>query len=344
LRETIVDCNRWRELASDNIEGTLPRATAEAIREHTESCASCRSDAAMLSAVSREMNVLPTIDPPLFFRENVMAAIGRQEPRTNFWSRMFGPGSGRAMGEQVVRAGVGALLAGGAAAAVCWTLLLPATLSATRNASVPGAVVAPISALLPGGETTGAAEHASPSLRISRVVTMQPGGAAAYDISFCLVGAEKGMASWRFLGDPHAYTFALTGSEPQSVRIPFSAAAGRPALGLQVHWTASAATHARFLFLPVPNGAPGANERLPAGRQSFGLPDQTLVEAAREVSSRFGTPITLDDVPGDPRVQIIAQDETAAEALTRTLAPLGLKVTESHAGIRIAPAAPTPAP
>jgi hypothetical protein len=324
-------------MASDYIEGTLPPAMTEAMRAHASACASCRSDAEALRGLSRELNLLPTVDPPLFFRENVIAAIERQES-----GRPVGPWW-RTMLPHLGRVAMGTALTGGAVAAAAWMLLLPGTLrteDGMSQAGVPAATggVPFANNLLPGASAAdpsavnAAASTPAAYLRVARVTSMLPGtDGPSYDFSFWLENAQKGTARWHFVGDKTAYRFNLSGNTAQTVRIPYSAAQGRDSLALYVYWTADAAAHARYLLLPVPRNA----DRAPEERQSFGLPEETIVEAARHIAARYGTPVTLEDVPADLRVRITARDETAVEALERSLTDLGLKVTASRAGILV---------
>ena len=65
----LMDCKNWREMASDYIEGTLETAAAaDAMRRHAVECANCRADEASLRSLSRELNVLPDVDPPLNYQ------------------------------------------------------------------------------------------------------------------------------------------------------------------------------------------------------------------------------------------------------------------------------------
>ena len=338
-----MDCNRWREMASEFIEETLPPAMREAMRRHAAECPTCRGDHAALIALSREMNVLPTVDPPLFFRENVMAAIERQKQVVPLWRQfLFGP-EGTLAGAgplRVARTAIGTLLIAGTVSAFGWSLLLPGLRGGgnTTNASIVAAPLAPLSELLPDG--TSAATH-QPLLRVTRVTTITPTSGPSYDLSFWLSNADRGVARWQFVGDPKSYTFPLSGSAPQTVRIPYTAAQGKDTLALSVHWTADAAGHTRTLILPVAQTT-GANTSVAATptpiapHQSFGLPEESLTDAARDLSARYGVPITLDDVPEGLRVQITAEDETAQATLARHLKDAGLTATESAAGILVA--------
>ena len=332
-----MDCNRWREMASDFNEGALPETMRELMSRHIDTCVDCRETQDSVAALTRELNVLPSVDPPLFFRENVIAAIERQKlERRSGWQALFW-GRDRAVSANVGRIALGTLLAGGAAAAVCWSVLLPGSSGALKRANMPAGLVAPLGGLLPGGSTS--AMGARPDLQVTRVTTMTPGNGAAYDLSFWLVNADRGVANWRFVGDPKSYTFALSGNAPQTARVPYTAAQGKDTVALAVRWTADAVSHTRYLVLPVADAQIGAPVRVPDAHQSFALPEEGIVDAVRQVSGRFGVPVTLEDVPDSLRVVVTAQDESAAQAMKRSLAAAGVDVAESPAGIRMTPSA-----
>ena len=73
-------------------------------------------------------------------------------------------------------------------------------------------------------------------------------------------------------------------------------------------------------------------------KQSFGLPETTIAESAKEIAARYGTPVTLEDLPEEitrERVMIDARNETASEALRRNLTGRNVKVTVSGAGVLV---------
>ncbi len=345
-------------MASDYIEETLPPHTMDAMRRHAHGCASCQSDEAALRNLCRELNVLPSVDPPLFFRDNVMAAIERQNTarspfgRGAWWQTML-PQLGRVAGVTT--------LAGGAVVALAWTLLLPGAqkTNGTETASPVIAdlhapkVAAPLLNLLPGGEADKGAEIA-PQLRIARVTTMVPTSGPAFDLALWMENADSGTARFNLLGDKTAYRFHLNGvTSPQTLRVPFSASVNKETVDLRVYWTANATDHTRYLFVPLPpqskasdtadsaaNGddpkpEPPVTVAAPSERQSFGLPDQPIVDTARQIAARYNVPVTLDDVPEATHLSLTARDETALETLTRQLAPLGLQVSSVKGGLLV---------
>ena len=339
-----MDCSRWREMASDYIENTLPDASAQAMQAHSQTCASCKSDEAALRSLSRELNVLPQVDPPLFFADNVMAALERAR-------RPFSAQNGpwwQTMLPQLGRVALGTALTGGAVVALVWTLLLPG--AGGQNANAPQIARLPSAALLPDflpGSESGEGIAPAPNLRIARVTTMVPASGPAFDLALWMENTDTGTARFNLVGDKTAYRFHLSGSTaPQTLRVPFSASQNGQTVDLRVSWTANAQAHTRYLFVPIPpqstteklDKADAVSVAAPQERQSFGLPDETITDAARHIAARYNVPITLDDVPEETRISLTARDETAPETLARHLEPLGLRVSTVKGGLLIAPA------
>jgi len=335
-----MDCKAWREMASDYIEGTLDTSAAQAMKRHAVSCASCGADEAALRAISRELNVLPAVEPPLFFRENLISAIERGEAGAkrpvagSFWQVLF---------PRLGRVAFGTLAAGGVCAALLWGVLIPRSAQSghPQIANVVPAA-APLSGLLPGlanpVDEAVATPQEPPHLHIGHVLTVQPEGGPAYDFSLWLENADKGTARFHLLGDKRMYRFTLgSGVAPQTLRVPVAAAQGGDTLNLAVEWMAGGRVHTKYLFVPTPR----ADDKAPDKRQSFGLPEGTVVDAARQIASRYGTPVTLEDLPAtaaDESVMVAARDETASETLRRNLADHGLSVSVSGAGVLVTPA------
>ncbi|MES2464830.1 MAG: zf-HC2 domain-containing protein [Armatimonadota bacterium] len=330
-----MDCKNWRDRASDYIEGTLETpAAADAMRRHASECANCRTDEALLRSLSREMNVLPTVEPPLFFRENLISAIergdqGAKRPVSeSFWQTLF---------PRLGRTALGTLVAGGACAAVLWSLAFPRP----TTGGAPYISGGPLVGLLPGlssdSADSAAAQKEPARLRIGRVTTVLPEDGPVYDFSLWLENADKGTARFQLVGDKHNYRFNLgSGMAPQTLRVPLAAAQGRSTIDLAVRWTADGKSHTKYLFVPVPR----TDDRVVERKQSFGLPESTMLESAKQIASRYSTPVTLEDLPEDiagERVMMDARYETASEVLRRNLSGRNLKVLVSGAGVLVAP-------
>jgi hypothetical protein len=328
-----MDCKNWREMASEYIEGTLATpASADAMRRHAAECAACRTDEALLRSLSRELNVLPDVDPPLFFRENLISAIERGDQGAkrpiaeSFWQTLF---------PRLGRTAFGTLIAGGACAAVLWSIALPRTGTGGASYIVGG----PLTGLLPGlsedSADAAAADKEPARLRIGRVTTVLTEDGPVYDFSLWLENADKGTARFQLVGDKHNYRFNLgSGMAPQTLRVPLAAAQGRSTIDLAVRWTADGKSHAKYLFVPVPRTDDQVVER----KQSFGLPESTMIDSAKQIAARYSTPVTLEDLPENiarEQVMMDARNETASEVLRRNLAGRNLKVMVSGAGVLV---------
>ncbi len=329
-----MDCKNWRERVSDYIEGTLENpATADAMRRHAFECADCRADEALLRSLSRELNVLPVVEPPLFFRENLISAIergdqGAKRPVTeSFWKNLL---------SRLGRTAFGTLVVGGACAALLWSVVV---LPRHTIGGAPYVAGGPLVGLLPGisGDPadTAISQKEPPRLRIGRVTTVLPEEGPVYDFSLWLENADKGTARFQLVGDKHNYRFNLgSGMTPQTLRVPLAAARGSSTIDLAVLWTADGKSHTKYLFVPVPR----TDDHVVDRKQSFGLPESTMLDCAKQVAARYGTPVTLEGLPSDvasERVMLSARNETASEVLRRNLQGRKLNVTVSGAGVLV---------
>lgn len=301
-----------------------------AMADHLRACASCRADEVVLRSLCRELNVLPEVDPPMFFRDNVMSAIERQQAAkpTGPWWQVWLP--------NLARTAVGTLIASGAAAAVVYTIVVPRTGADTASIQASAGNVNAV--LLPGANAEASTASTGPArLRITRTTTALVGRGPAFTFNFWLENADKGTARFQLLGSKDSYRFNLFGRNREVLQVPFDVAAGKQSVDLQVFWTADGQTHARHIFIPLPR----EDDRAPEQRQSFGLGQSNLVMAAREIAVRYGRPVSLEDVPEQMPVQLTTRDESAQETLARQLTPLGLRVSESAAGLLVEKNQPT---
>ena len=336
IMSTHVDCAKTRELASEYLEGTLPAALMRGVQGHADSCSACASDLRALQSVWESLNSLPEVEPPLFFRENVMLAVQREKE-----SRQ--PRGWRSLLPQLGRVAANTLLTGGAVAAIAWTLLVP-TPDATGGTEVAG-LPRPNGGLLPGvvAPREATTTQTNPQLQIRRTTTVDPEHGPSYEFALWLEGADRGTVRVHLLPDdavngeaPAAARFTLAQGAPQALRVPLGAVQGET-INLYVFWTAGGQSHSKRLFVPVPK-----DDSLPASQQSFGLRESRLAEAAREVAARFGQPVTIEDVPNLDKVTVTARQETATQALRRALSGRGVRISYSAAGILVAPDASAP--
>ncbi len=293
---------------------------ATAMGEHVRVCSSCQADEVALRAILREMTGLPEVDPPMYFHENVMAAIEREQAR-----RPVGPWW-KILLRQVGRTAAGTLVAGGIVAAALFGIVLPQEVKNDAQMAGPPAI-----SLLPGTSAETEKKAEAGVLRISRSTIELNGRGRTSNFTFWVENAQKGTIRVDIAGIKDSYRFNLVPNRHEMLQIPFDVAAGKPTLDLRVFWTVDGESHARYIFLPIPR----AEDKLPSDRQAFGLPSTDIITTVREVASRYGVPISIDDVPEQTQVAVIARDETAEETLRRNLDPLGLTVAASRAGLLV---------
>jgi hypothetical protein len=322
-----IDCNKWRELASDYIDGALPDEMQRAVTIHLQGCAKCQQDEVVLRAINRELNVLPDVDPPLFFRENVISTIERtgKRPIGSWWQTIWS-GYGRLV--------VGATLTVSIATAVTFAVMIHPGDHSGGGAKL--AATLPTSNIIAGTSTPAVALH-KPELSLSRVTVVLPGEGAAWDFSFYLANAAQGTAQFKVGGDDKVYRFQLNGTTPQTLRVPATVLSDKKVLELTADWTAEDGSHNRQMYLPVSV----EGEQPVDVRQSFGLPEYNVADLAREITTRYRQAIILDDVPTNITLRLTARDETAEETLQRQLTDLGLTVYTANDGIHVQKASDT---
>lgn len=317
-----MEIERWRELASEYIEGTLPQETAAAVRAHLDAHPESRAEEIQLRGLFAELKELPEVEPPLFFADNVMARIAREQQAKRPWWASFG-NLGRTAGAT--------LALGGLAAGIVWMYWgpRPAERSGVRQARTT---------LLPGlrglAQNPGSPVAAPmPQVSVARSLRVVAGEPLSYDLALRLEHAERGVAHVSVPGDSQSYKGVFAPGTYPVINVPLSAARDAQTLLVRCEWNASGEKHVKQLVVPLPERE-GAGEE----KQSFGLAELPLPEMARALSARYGRPITLEDVPEKLQVGVTARAETLEETLVRHLKDTGLTVSSSAAGVLIAPA------
>ena len=318
-----MEIERWRELASEYIEGTLPEETAAAVRAHLDAHPESRAEEAQLRGLFGELRQLPEVEPPMFFADNVLARIAREKQERRPWWASFG-NLGRTAGAT--------LALGGLATAIAWmywgqtapsgsgsvrqarTTLLPGLRHAVQNPGSP--VAAP-----------------APQVSVERSLHVVAGEPLSYDFVLRLENAERGVARISVPGDPQGYRGVFAPGTHPVINVPLSAARDPQTMLVRCEWNAGGQKHVKQLVVPLPE-----REGVGEERQSFGLAELPLPTLARELSARYGRPITLEDIPEGLRAGVTARAETLEETLTRHLKGTGLTVSSSAAGILIVPA------
>jgi hypothetical protein len=304
-----MNCERWRDLASDHVEGSLAaEAHAEADR-HLATCPSCRADAEFLKGMSATFREVPSEDAPLFFSDNVRSRIEAAR-------RAQSPVSLR---DRLGRLGLATAFVGTAVAGMFWGAIFP-----SQRTVVP-ATMAPA---LPAAKSTPT-RGAVPKLAVGwnrRVDANDP----AMDVQFSLSGAERGAVRCDIPGDRNAYRFTLSGGVPQTLRVPLAAARGDRTLAVGIHWNAGEAGGSRQVFLPLPNA-----DQAPSTKQSFSLPELPAHDALRELSRRYGVAVVADNLPAEARLSFRAVDETLDTVVRNAVAEMGWQVDSGPDGVRV---------
>ena len=95
-----MQCQHAHELFSDYISGETDRALTLTLDNHIADCTACKSELADLRKVWSALDSLPTVEPPMFFHENIMAQVSRvvaekEEARSKGfdWRSLFRPRS-----------------------------------------------------------------------------------------------------------------------------------------------------------------------------------------------------------------------------------------------------------
>ena len=319
-----MEIERWRELASEYIEGTLPDDTATAVRAHLDASPESRAEEAHLRGLFAGLRDFPEVEPPLFFADNVMARLAReQKEKRPWWASLSNLG----------RTAGATLALGGLATAVAWMYWGPRPTERANNVHQARTTLLP--GLHRGAQNPGSPVAALvPQVSVERSLHVVAGEPLSYDFALRLENAERGSAHVSVPGDSQSYKGVFAPGTYPVINIPLSAARDPQTLLVRCEWNADGQKHVKQLVVPLPERE-GAGEE----KQSFGLAELPLPELARALSARYGRPITLEDVPDGLRVAVTARTETLEETLTRHLRGTGLRMTSSAAGVLIAPAA-----
>lgn len=294
-----MDLKQWRELASDYIEGTLPAEKMKQVQAFLATSPEARTDEALLRGITRHLNDLPEVDPPLFFADNVIARIERENEAAQKRSwRGWLPNLGRVA--------LGSALVGGALASVLWNFFYPKPTTVQSAGVVSGVSKTSASPAVVGP---------APALKLSK---LQPGNTAV-SFSLALENAKSGTVRVLVPGAPQPTSVTLPTN--RSLEVPI--AEGMDVCTFKLSWVAEAVRGEQWVITPLEQELP-ATTRLSFGGGELPLTPQGLEDLAK----RYGQGITVIDIPqSDRKVQFDARNETLEELLTRHLGPLGMAVT-----------------
>jgi len=307
-----VNFDDWRELASEYVDGTLPPAKRGEVQAFLALSPEARADEAALRGLNRELRGLPEVDPPLFFADNVLSRIQREQAAAHQRSwRAWLPSFGRLA--------AGSLVTGGALAALAWVLFFP-----NEQKSVgAGAVV--VSSASPTTST-----GPLPKLMVGKPA-LRTGETPALEFSLTLEHAERGSVLARVPGGkPSGLFFGRENEAVQTLRVPVDASVG--VATVELTWTGNGTQGEKWLLEPLAPSGTTTTAR------SFGQPELPLVKAVAEVVRSYGQAVTLEDLPNpDLKVRLDARNETLEALLKRHLEPLNLSVTVVGDRLTISP-------
>lgn len=85
-------CRRHLERLSDHLDGTLPPAEAERLREHLDQCPACRQALEELRLTLDRIRAVEPVEPPPWLAERILARVREQPaPRPRWLSRVARP-------------------------------------------------------------------------------------------------------------------------------------------------------------------------------------------------------------------------------------------------------------
>lgn len=304
-----MNCNQWRDLASEHMEGTLPADLRTEADGHVLSCASCRTDLDFLRGIERTFAEVPQEDPPLFFSDNIRSRIDASR-------RAAAPVSLR---DRLGRLGLATAFVGTAVAGMFWGAMFPSERRAVPAGMAPA---------LPRG-ASGPSIGPTPRLSVGwnqRADASDP----AVDFSVVLAGTERGAVRCSLPGDPNQYRFALSEGVAQTLRVPLTASRGDRTLAVGIQWSAAQVSGVRDIYLPLPS-----TDQAPATRQSFSLPEMPARDALREIARRYAVPVVADNISGDVLLSLRAVDEPIDAVVRNGVSRLGWQVISSPDGVRV---------
>jgi hypothetical protein len=320
-KNLLINDEKWLELASEYIEGTLPPEMHEKVRVYLESNEQARKEEQELRGILLELSALPEVDPPMFFRENLMKALEAQaesaQQKKPWW--------------QLTRFMQRSLIAGGAFAAVSLVVLVPqlnkSPDKAVSEASLGGktlAVPTIIGAPLPENKFgNSVAKATSPAqLRVTQGLTKDR---KQYEFSLTLSDSPSAMVQVEVPGR-EAQTTTLKDKVAQAIQVEPDA--GKPVLNLGIRWASAGVSQEKQFYVPVNKGDKTAWRNPGEG--------STLDAALTNLVAFYGKPVTVENVDTKAvRVPTLVQEANLERTLASRLTPLGLTVTSSNDGVII---------
>jgi hypothetical protein len=312
---------KWLELASEYIEGTLSPEMHEKVRVYLTENKQAQKEEQELRGILQELGTLPEVDPPMFFRENLMKALEAQTDaacqKKPWW--------------QLTRLMQGSLVAGGAFATLALVILLP-QLRPSEGLNVEEAsVTKPL--LIPSikGAPLPEANNSAPAqLRVTRgMVDGASAGAGAgaakqYEFALTLTNSQSARVRIEVPGR-EAQVATLKANTTQAVRVEPDANAS--VLNFGIRWSSAGTSQEKQFYLPT-----GVN------KTAWRNPGEgsTLDSVLTNLVAHYGKPVTVENIDTKAvRVPTLVQEPELQQTLAARLTPMGLTVTQSNDGVII---------
>jgi hypothetical protein len=307
---------KWLELASEYIEGTLSPEMHEKVRVYLTENKQAQKEEQELRGILQELGTLPEVDPPMFFRENLMKALEAQtqaaQQKKPWW--------------QLTRFMQGSLVAGGAFAALALLGILVPQLRQSEGvkadeASVTKPLLIPTvkGAPLPEASTTAPAQ-----LRVTLGMVDGTNTAKQYEFALTLTNSQSARVRIEVPGR-EAQVAVLKENTTQAVRVEPDANAS--VLNFSIRWSSAGTSQEKQFYLPTS-----------ANKTAWSNPGEgnTLDNVLTNLVAHYGKPVTVENIDTKAvRVPTLVQEPELQQTLATRLAPMGLTVTQSNDGVII---------
>jgi hypothetical protein len=321
-KNLLINDDKWLELASEYIEGALPSEMHEKVRVYLESNPKAQKEEQELRGILQDLGTLPEVDPPMFFRENLMKALEAQQEAARqkkpWWH----------LTPFVQRS----LMAGGAFAALALGFLLPQLRqepsSTVKESGVGGTQPLRLPTII-NGVTLPESKPSEPahlSVAHGMVRESEEGRAGrAYEFTLKLTNSPRSRVRIEVPGREPQIAI-LKENIAQAVRVEPDAT--QPVLSLGIRWTAEGGSQEKQFYVPTQPG-----NTIPWRNPGEG---STLDRVLTNLVAYYGKPVTVENVDIQ-KIQLptLVPAQSLQETLAARLAPLGLQVISSNDGVII---------
>jgi hypothetical protein len=313
---------KWLELASEYIEGTLHPEMHEKVRVYLTENKQAQKEEQELRGILQELGTMPEVDPPMFFRENLMKALEAQtkaaQEKKPWW--------------QLTRFMQGSLVVGGAFAALTLGILLPQLNNQPGEGNMAeaslGKSLAPptmTGSALPEAivNATNTANTTPAQIRVTQGILKDKN---RYEFALTLSQSKSAFVRIEVPGR-EAQVATLNENATQAIQVEPDANAS--VLHLGIRWTSAGNSQEKQFYLPTGAGT---------AKPTWSNPGEgsTLDKALMNLVAYYGKPVTVENVDTHAvRVPTLVQEAGLQQTLSERLAPMGLIVTQSNDGVII---------